>query len=496
MSKLEKFNCVFVDLDNTLLKVDSLQEEFILLIKSSLICAFKAICILIFKGKISFKHFVYSKVANKKLIFPVRDELTKILKLYKEHGNKVILISASDNDAVRKILSDNGLSIYFNEVYGTEKRNLKGTSKLEKIEEIIKSLNEISDTHKYSLDKSIYCGDSKSDISIWSKVGGGILVGRRTDKLLSKLRLLCDANKEFICVHDDISFFKQTLKAMRIHQWAKNALILVPLLLSFQFVNPVLDIKALFTFLVFSFGASATYILNDLFDLQNDRLHPTKKNRPFASGNLPVSFGLFYSLFVLCFVLVLSYLLSLNDFFIFLFYLIITVSYSIKLKKKAVIDLIVLSLLYTIRIIAGNISCNIEISYWLISFSTMFFLSLAFLKRYTEVAKRADKDSVPGRGYYAGDKNFILSGGIATYICSILIFGLYITSADIVKHYNAPEVLYFAQILLIYLVGNMWFLSNRGQMNDDPVLFFVKDKRCLLTIFLISVVFLIAHYGF
>ena len=496
----KKVQYVFVDLDKTLIKTDSLVENIFDLFLREPLSFFKVILTYLVSNKLEFKKYIYLKQKRRQLYFPIREDLVDYLNYLKSEGNIIVLRSASYLESVKNIIRDNNLDYLFDYVYGSESINLKGSEKHKKIKEIIAYLNKQKNLDLTEAD-CIYCGDSKDDLAIWEHIGQAIIAGRKAEYLKNKLEKSHYNSKEIKLFSEKESVLFGLLKAMRLHQWAKNALIFIPLLISFNFNKFGLVFDAFLTFLIFSIGASSTYILNDIWDIQNDRQHLTKKNRPFASGVLSPFLGLFISLSLIFCTLIYSYLFFDKTFGIYISYLLITSFYSFVLKKLPILDIITLSGLYTIRIIAGNLSCDIAISYWLLAFSILFFLSLAFLKRYTEIKNKEIKTGkkvliLPGRAYSSEDSMFLLGSGLASYISSVVIFGLYITSPVILTFYRAPELLYLVQLILIYLVGNMWYLANRGQMNDDPVLFFVKDIRCLFCIFLIGIVFLISHFGF
>lgn len=202
----------------------------------------------------------------------------------------------------------------------------------------------------------------------------------------------------------------------------------------------------------------------------------------------------------------IAVLVSKEFFFFLVFYLVLTTSYSLFFKRIVLIDIIVLASLYITRIVAGNVVCDIEISYWLLSFSFMIFLSLGTLKRYVELQKKIkkiaeikigktqDSTGITGRGYFTDDLDLLIPLGISTYIGSIVLFGIYITSSEMVRHYSSPQLLWFVQIIFLYLIGDMWFVAKRGKMLDDPVLYFVKNKKCLMCLVAITVLALLAYY--
>jgi 4-hydroxybenzoate polyprenyltransferase len=268
------------------------------------------------------------------------------------------------------------------------------------------------------------------------------------------------------------------LLAMRPHQWVKNILVFAPLVLSFQFLNTNLIIDAILAFLAFSLTASGLYIINDLLDIEADKAHPTKRNRPFASGRLSNRWGIIQSSIVL--ILAFGTASYLNPQFLvtLLIYAVLSAAYSLKLKKVALLDVSILAVLYTIRIIAGTFAVSLELSYWLIVFSIFIFTSLAMVKRVSELynLKLQGKDEVGGRGYTVQDHEIMSALGAASGFVSVLVLALYIHDPLTVERYNHPEWLWMIVPSILYWVGRIWIIAHRGQMNEDPVVFAVGDK--------------------
>ena len=236
-------------------------------------------------------------------------------------------------------------------------------------------------------------------------------------------------------------------------------------------------------FILFGFCASSVYVLNDLLDLQDDRKHTYKQFRPFAAGNLSIKSGLLVSILLLFLSFALSILMLPLIFVFWLFiYYILTLVYSVLLKRYAVIDVVTLSILHTLRIIAGAMALNIELSFWLLAFSMFIFLSLAMAKRYAELYELKSTNinqKVHGRGYLASDKQIIASFGTASGYISVLVLALYLNDADTIKYYSNLEVIWFLCPLLLTWISRIWLLSTRGLMNEDPVIFAMHDKFSL-----------------
>jgi 4-hydroxybenzoate polyprenyltransferase len=222
------------------------------------------------------------------------------------------------------------------------------------------------------------------------------------------------------------------------------------------------------------------YITNDLLDLPDDRKHKEKSTRPFAAGDIPVIQGLLLApllFFASC--LISFYFLPLDFLLIMLGYFCLTFFYSLYLKRLPIVDVVVLAFLYTVRIIAGAIVIDSDISFWLLAFSTFIFLRLALIKRYSEIRAIDTSDSintVAGRGYLRSDLGLLSQFGIASGYISVLVFSLYINSEKVLQLYTNPEFLWCICMILLFWTSRIWLLAGRGLVNEDPILFAIKDK--------------------
>jgi 4-hydroxybenzoate polyprenyltransferase len=265
-------------------------------------------------------------------------------------------------------------------------------------------------------------------------------------------------------------------RALRVEQWVKNLLVFVPLLMGREVGEAHLYRDALVAFLSFSLCASAVYVLNDLVDLEADRRHETKRHRPFAAGELTAPIG--WTLGVLCVIVGATLASRLPPLFalVLLVYLFVTTLYTFWLKQVPLIDVITLGLLYTGRVVAGGAATYVLPSPWILAFSLFFFVSLAFVKRYAELhALRRRESSLKTRGYYPSDLELITIFGVASGYMAVLVAALYINGDYAVGIYRHPAILWLICPLLLYWVSRMWMLAHRGEMNEDPVLFAVRD---------------------
>ncbi|MEJ2141813.1 MAG: UbiA family prenyltransferase [Gammaproteobacteria bacterium] len=271
------------------------------------------------------------------------------------------------------------------------------------------------------------------------------------------------------------------LRAMRVHQWAKNSLLFVPLILSHNLFNQQMFFSTLIAFLSYSLCASAVYIINDIVDIEADKQHPTKRNRPIASGQLSVSFGWGLSVFLFVLAVIIAWFVSWPFVYVLLAYLTITSLYSFIFKRIVLIDVLLLSGLYTFRLIAGGIASGVEVSFWLLVFSLFIFLSLALVKRYSEL-KNISAEMVKGRGYLKSDMPLLLNLGIVSGYLSVLVIGLYINDEAVIIHYSQPNWLWLVSVSVLFWISRIWLVTFRGNMNEDPVMYAIHDRDSLLVL--------------
>lgn len=292
----------------------------------------------------------------------------------------------------------------------------------------------------------------------------------------------------------DINSLKNLLLSCRPKQWVKNILLFIPLVLAHKSQDINLWINSIYAFIAFTFMASSIYIVNDLSDVDVDKLHPTKKNRPIASGAVSITQAKIFVVILLLLAVMFVIKLPVNFQIAISIYFIATNLYTFKLKSVALLDVITLSCLYTLRIISGTFAIEVELSYWLMSFSIFFFLSLAFIKRYIELKNLLDSggSKIPGRGYFVIDIDNIRSFGITSGYLSILVFALYINDEAFIKLYSAPYWLWGISLLLLYWISRIWFIANKEMTSDDPVLFAVQDKTSYIVLMLCLIFFVLA----
>jgi 4-hydroxybenzoate polyprenyltransferase len=284
------------------------------------------------------------------------------------------------------------------------------------------------------------------------------------------------------------------LKMIRVHQWLKNSLIWVPLLAAHKLTSLRSIGVAAVGFLAFSFCASSVYVLNDLLDVESDRQHFRKRNRPIAAGQIPVNQALIIGL--LLFVAATWLALSVSGLFALTLgiYFVMTSAYSLRLKRQVIVDVMLLAALYTIRVVAGAVATTVAPSFWLLAFSMFLFLSLAVVKRYSEmlVTLAQEKQYASGRGYSVEDMPVLLSLGISAGIAAIVVLALYINDPVTNKLYPQTIWLWPVPPLMLYWVSRVWMKAHRGEMHDDPVVFAMRDWQSLVTVVLGGLCFAVA----
>lgn len=451
---------IFVDLDDTLIKTDLLFETAVLFVKRNPLNVF-LLFIWVLSGKAALKDKLSARVDVDETELPYQQVLLDYLIQKKAEGKKLILATASHIRYARAIADH--LNIFDDVIASDKDKNLKGKRKLEAISEYAKG------------EPFAYAGDNRADLVIWENAASNILVNVPPS--------IADAVEANGKVEKNINTLKRTrlgafIKGMRVHQWAKNVLILVPLFTSHQYSNLDSLVACVLAFFSFSLCASGVYFFNDLLDVQADRKHKTKCNRPLASGDLSIPMGVVGSILFPVIAFSLAFLLLSPKFVLVLAgYFLVTNAYSFYLKRISTMDVMVLAMLYTFRIIAGSVAIGVVFSSWLMAFSIFVFVSLAYLKRYIEIADADDtEERVSGRGYSSADRETMFMLGTSTITASVLILALYITSEEVVILYKTPDILWLLCMLMLYWGNRIWVGARRGKITDDPVVFAIKDK--------------------
>ena len=474
--KRNKNLTLFVDLDGTLVATDTLIESIVIFLKNN---PFRIIYLLLWyiKGKVYIKKQLSQCAMPNVALLPYNKEVLDYLRKAKSSGQEIVLATAANHKIADEVSSH--LAIFDGVIATNQNYNLKGKYKLDAI---------INYVGEQPFD---YIGDSKADIPIWQEARKAIIINP-SSSLLNNLSN--KINVTTIKTFRRSSNVRVWIKAIRIHQWTKNILLFLPIIMAHRFFDLDMLLKNILTFISFSLIASAGYIINDILDFEADRQNPEKKQRPFAEGLLSFYSGFIGFLFLtLCGFALAIITLPILFSIILLLYLILTLTYSLFLKRKTIIDVITLSVCYNIRIIAGGAAIAVPISSWLIVFSMFFFISLAFMKRYADLITLDDiKPNIIGRGYIKKDIPIVGSAGIASGYISLLVLTLYIYSDHVNELYKQPFLLWLVIPFILYLISRLWLKTVRGEMTSDPIIFIIKDRISYIILVMIIVVFSLA----
>jgi 4-hydroxybenzoate polyprenyltransferase/phosphoserine phosphatase len=452
-----------VDLDGTLVKSDTLIDSLLVLMRTRPILLL-ALPGKLFHGKAAFKAFVTGSVSLDVAHLPYNRKLLKYLQQERGHGRAIYLATGADVRLARRVATH--LAI-FTDVLGSDgTTNLTGDKKL----------NELRT--RLGPDGFDYIGNDTPDLPLLAHAGQAMVANPSLRLRMGLRARRIRPAREFL---ESKPALQSLLKAMRLHQWAKNLLIFVPVLLSHALSTGKL-LTALAAFCCFSLTASSAYIVNDLLDIEADRRHPRKRLRPFASGDLSPFSGICISLIFLLVGLVGGRLLPGGFYGWLLVYLATTLAYSWYLKRVALVDVMVLSGLYILRLLAGGAATLTPISHWLAGFSLFLFLSLAVVKRFAELENLRASNSAPrnGRGYLLADMAQMRSFGTASAYASVVVFAIYISGLDVVKLYRQPRLLWLIVPLMILWLNRVWLLASRGELDEDPVAFALTDRMSQL----------------
>jgi 4-hydroxybenzoate polyprenyltransferase len=452
-----------VDLDGTLVKSDTLVDSLLVLLRNRPVLVFKLPGRLL-HGKAAFKAFVSESISLDVTHLPYNRTLLKFLQQERGRGRAIYLATGADLTLARRVAAHLGI---FTDVLGSDgATNLTGNKKLD-------SLRRRLDSGAFD-----YIGNDTPDLPLLAQANAPMVANPSLGlRLRMKARGIHPANA-FIERKPPL---RSLLKALRPHQWAKNLLIFVPLLLSHALTTGKL-LTAFAAFCCFSLTASAAYIVNDLLDLEADRRHPRKRLRPFASGDLSAFTGICIAEAFFLVGLIGGRLLP-GDFYGWLLvYLAMTLTYSGYLKRIALVDVLALSGLYILRLLAGGAATQTSISHWLAGFSMFLFLSLAIVKRFAELENLRASNSTPknGRGYLLADMEQLRSFGTASAYAAVVVFAIYISGIDVTKLYRQPRLLWLMVPLMILWLNRVWLLASRGELDEDPVAFALTDRMSQL----------------
>jgi 4-hydroxybenzoate polyprenyltransferase/phosphoserine phosphatase len=465
-----------VDLDGTLTPTDTLVESFFTLVRTQPASLLRVPGWLA-AGRARLKQEVADRAGFDVARLPLREELLDYLRQEKARGRRIVLATAADQRVAQGIADRLGL---FDQVLSSDgQNNLKGRHKLQAIRTAVGP-------------DFVYAGDSSADLPVWQGARAAILVGVSAG-VAAQVRQAGPVEREFA---GNAGGLKVWLSAFRAHQWIKNVLIFLPLLTSFSFGQPSKVMASLLAFLAFSLMASATYMANDIWDLESDREHPRKRSRPFASGTLTIQRGVPVALGLLLVAALVAAGVSMAFLGILLVYLVATTSYSWGLKRYVLIDVVMLALLYTLRVLAGAIAIQVQVTPWLLAFCVFTFFSLALVKRCSELVsfQQAGKRSASGRDYHVTDLVVLWPLGVGAGLCAVVVFGLFVAAVTDSGRYSHANLLWGVGVGLIYWMSRIWIKTARGEMHDDPIVFTIRDFGTRTLLLAMTVTTLAAYF--
>jgi 4-hydroxybenzoate polyprenyltransferase/phosphoserine phosphatase len=453
-----EFLCV--DMDGTLLDGNSLWESLLTLLGMHPWYVL-LLPLWLIRGKAVLKHEVARRACLDVKTLLLRRDVVDFLRQEKEKGRKLILVTAADSILATAVADRLAL---FDAVLASDgKTNLSGLNKRKAIQTFL-------DGKEFD-----YAGDSTTDIPVWEAAHSAILVGP-TASLLKSVRKTLNVGVVF----PRRKFSWSSLwKALRPQHWVKNLLVFVPIVMAHELKDSVRLADSLLAFVSFSLCASGVYILNDLFDLESDRLHPTKRLRPWAAGEIPLSAGVVIAPLLVAAGLAVA--ASLSRFFLLdvFVYVAATFFYSTYVKRVPIVDVLLLTGLYLVRILGGGAATGIPVSPWLLAFSMFLLLSLAFAKRYMELAAQTSDGSRPSgiskRNYSPSDADLVRQFGISSGYISVMVLALYVNAQEVMVLYRRPQWIWLACPLLLFWISRVWLLASRGLLHEDPVVFAVRD---------------------
>ena len=445
-----------VDLDGTVIRGDLVWECLVSLIKKNPLSALK-VPFWLLAGRAHLKTQLARSTQLDVASLPYRQDVLDFLKERRAAGFQIVMVTAAAQEMATRVADHLGV---FDACYGSsDGENLKGRSKAEFLRQ------------KFGDSGFEYLGDSPADLPVWRSSSSSHVVGNQN--LVRRAASKALLGRVF---PEEQARLGAWVAALRGHHWFKNLLLFLPLALAHRFEARSWIMTAA-GFLLFGLCASGIYVLNDLLDLHSDRVHPWKRNRPFAAGEIPIPAGLLICCVLLMAALPAGFLLGRNFGMVLIGYTALTLWYSAYLKKIVLLDAFVLSSFYSIRIWAGALISAVPLSHWFLSFSLFFFLSLSMAKRYSELLHAGDlvEQGRSGRGYVPADRVLLMNLGIASGFSAIVIFILYLHSPEVLTLYQRPGLLLLLAPALAYWLSRLWLEANRGALRDDPVVLALKD---------------------
>lgn len=464
-----------VDCDGSLIRTDFLHESILGLLRSRPWILFLLPWWLL-RGKAYLKAEIARHVAIDVTSLPLNEEVLDLVRQARAAGRRVALATASHRFPAEALAAHLAL---FDEVLATEGDvNLTGAAKRAML---------VSRFGDRGFD---YIGNDRQDLKVWIAARRAVVVS--SNMALARAAASVTVVERVVAVPPAGLF--TYFRCLRLHQWLKNLLVFVPLFAAHHFHVHAELVQTLLAFLSFSLCASAVYVLNDLLDLESDRRHVRKRLRPFAAGLIPVWHGVLLIPLLLGAAFVLALWLPWAFAAVLAAYFGSTLAYSMLLKRQVIVDVLMLAGLYTMRVIAGGAATAIVPSFWLLAFSMFLFLSLAMVKRYSELqlTLRQNKSEAAGRGYVVEDLPVLMSVGTGSGLVAVMVFALYINSPETRDTYSGPLWLWLVPPLLLYWISRIWMKAHRGEVDDDPVVFAIRDWQSVVVVCMIGLLFFLA----
>jgi 4-hydroxybenzoate polyprenyltransferase len=473
MSVLETVDLpLCVNCESALLKTNIYYEAIFHLIKKNFLYVF-ALPIWLLRGKLTLIQHVSNAVRISWNLVPFRELALERIRVAHADHRRVLLLTSMPETWAQELAAELDVA---------EVVSIDGNSREASVENMKSRLTSLFGAQGFD-----YIGDGRRDLPVCKLARRALIV---TSNRATIARAKENASVESVIPRDSAGFFT-FIKLIRVHQWVKNCLVWVPLLAAHR-LSSLHDIGiGAIAFVAFSFCASSVYVLNDLLDLESDRQHVRKRNRPIASGKIAVNQALITGLLLFLTSVYLAFQISALFAMTLGIYFAMTLAYSFRLKRQVIVDVMLLAGLYTIRVVAGAVATVVVPSFWLLALSMFLFLSLAVVKRYSEmlVTLSQDKKYAAGRGYSVADMPVLLSLGVSAGIAAIVVLALYINDSTTGKLYPATFWLWPVPPLILYWVSRVWMKAHRGEMHDDPVVFATRDWQSLITLVLVGTCF-------
>ena len=467
-----------VDCDGTLIRTDLLYEGLLLLVKQAPL-ALLLLPLWLLRGKAYFKQRVAERVAFRWDSLPYRERVLELMRAARAAERPVLLATASPKAWADGIAAHVGS---VTQVLATDQgHNLRGPAKAARLAEL------------YGPRGFDYAGNDSHDVPVWAGARSAIVVSS-SPSLLARARAVAEVQE---VVEDDRAGPLAWLKMIRVHQWLKNLLVFLPFVAAHRLDSTESLVRATLAFAAFCLCASAVYVINDLLDLDSDRRHVRKRNRPLAAGRIPVAHAIVAAPLLLAGSLALALFLPPLLLLVLGCYFAMTLAYSLRLKRQVIVDVLLLAALYTMRLLAGAAATSVVPSFWLLAFSMFLFLSLALVKRYSElkVTLAQSQQSAAGRGYRVADLPVLMALGVSAGMASVMVLALYINDPETRRLYPSTTWLWLVPTLMLYWVSRVWMKTHRDEIDDDPVVWAVRDWQSLLTVVLLGICFALASRG-